>query len=243
MNIRLMNHKTVRMCVMVLALVLGAAAYGEIILVDFGPSTGEQGSPDGNGNNWNNVSSLSGLENLMPVTGSQPTTIDISMTGWDGFNTWNSGLTPDANLNGGLFAFTDVTDDGAYFTASQAPTLTLSGLDLTMTYDLIFYGARRDSERYTTYSVAGAGSVELQTGDDPGWNSDTVVSFTGLSPDGSGNIAVDHIAWTGTGQTGSRTFGYLNALEIETHPIPEPGTLALLGLGACGLFLRKRRRV
>ena len=232
-----------------LALALGTPAFGEIYLVDFGTSAGRQGSPDGQGNTWNNLtgtvgvaSSLTALNNIVDSSGGA-STIDVSMSGWDGANTWNSGLTPDSNLNGGLFALTAVSDDGAYFTAAQAPTMTIGGLDMSLTYDLVFYGARRDSVRYTTYSVSGAGSVELQTGYNPGWNSDTVVSLNGISPDAGGIIIVNLIGYTGAGQTGSRTFGYLNGLEIQSNPaIPEPGTLALLGLGVSSVILFKRRR-
>ena len=45
-----------------------------------------------------------------------------------------------------------------------------------------------------------------------------MVSLNGISPDAGGIIIVNLIGYTGAGQTGSRTFGYLNGLEIQSNP-------------------------
>jgi len=237
-----MKMMTKRMAMAGLLAVLAVGgARADMVLIDFGPLAGRHsvGAADSGGNWWNHVTGATDVIGDLVDADNQSSGIGLTMSGWDGMNTWNAGLTPDPALNGGTFAYTAVTDDGAYFTAAQAPSILLSGLDPSLTYDFTFYGARRDAVRYTTYDING-NAVELQTGFSPGWNDDTVVMLSGMTPDGNGDLQIDFIGYTGSGETGSRTFGYLNAMQIDV--VPEPAAFSFMLIGAMALRLMRRRR-
>jgi hypothetical protein len=161
------------------------------------------------------------------------------VTGFSGVNTWNAGATPDPNLNDGDFAFETLTRDGLFTVAGATGSVTISNLNASLTYDLVLYGSRTNFTRYTTYSVVGGGSQELQTGAPGAWNDDSVVVFSGLSPDANGVIVFTAVGNAAPGQAGADDFGYLNGMQLAV--VPEPGTLALLvaGLGVAGFWRRR----
>jgi len=73
-------------------------------------------------------------------------------------------------------------------------------------------------------------------------------TFFFASQHGINAISQDHSEFTLWGQTwvpGGKRFGGLKLgidLRGEGQPVPEPGTLALLALGVCGVAARRRRR-
>lgn len=215
----------------------GSPARGEMILVDFGNLAERHsvGAPDANGNWWDYITGATDNNLDLVNTLGNATTIDLQMAGFTGPNSWNGALTPNPALNGGLFAFEAVTDDGIFFTDVQTPSMTLSGLDPSLTYSLTFFGSRVTSiTRTTTYAVGAANQTLTTSGlaigsDGNNWNDNTVVTLSGLSAP-AGQIVVNLTATGG--------FGYINALEIEY--IPEPGSFGLLALGA--LLVRRLRR-
>lgn len=229
------------MAVLVGALVaLSVPACGDYILIDFGPAAaGSYTNFDGT-HYWNNVG---GNETITSLRDSQNTLsgVQLSVAGATGVNTWNAGETPDPNLNGGLFAFDSVTRDGLYNNAGVTASVTLSNLSISATYNLVLYGSRQDFERYTTYTV-GAQSVELQTGytTGTGFNSNHVVSLSGLAPDANGVITMTFNGNAAPGGAGATAFSYLNAMEIQV--VPEPGTLGFALLGGCMAWRFRRWR-
>ena len=236
------------------------------VLIDFGTSVAEVNSGTTNpfggggptpsptgGNTWNNftVGTASGsLIGLLNTDGSA-SGIDISVSGSAGARAWNQGRTPDANLNGGVFAFTSVTDDGIFSSGATPCVVTLSNLNVLLKYDLVLYGSRFntvDANRWTTYSVTdgtptGSSSGTLITGGSAigGWNSNTVVTISGIAPSVSGTIAFQFTASNvSAGGTGN-TFGPLNALELAV--VPEPGSTAMGLLGAALVGIARRRQL
>lgn len=212
------------------------------VLVDFGTvakrhSLNGSGAPvaDSNGNYWEYITgSTDNNVNLMSTDGTA-SGINLQVADFTGPGDYNGGAAPDAGLNGGLFAFTDVTDDALFFVDSLSPSMLLSGLDAGLTYNLVFYGARvTTSVRTTSYSV-GTSNVTLQTsGTDVGgtgvnWNDDTVVRIDGISGVNSAEV---NLSATGG-------YGYINAMEIEV--VPEPAALSLILSAGLGALLVRRR--
>ena len=211
-------------------------------VVDFGifANRFSVGTADPNGNWWNYISGV--LDNIqLKRTNNLNTTIGVVMSAWTGGGTASYNpeppYTPSPTLNSGTFAFSGVTSDAAFFTATDNPKIILSGLDPLASYDLIMYGSRNTdgslatNRRHTTYYIGNTASqysVELQTSG-PGlpqpvggnyWNSSNVVTLSNITPDSNNNIVLNLIAFVSAGKTGARTFGYINALQINARYIP-----------------------
>ena len=60
--------------------------------------------------------------------------------------------------------------------------------------------------------------------------------FLGVTADANGEILIDINDWNNGGGEGR-----FSGLQIVTHPVPEPATLALLGLGCIASFVTRRR--
>lgn len=237
----------------------------DTILVDFGVAVAEAvsgaannpfggGGPmvSGVGNSWNNVTIANGsVSDLLYNQSGLGSGINLALSGFSGVRGWNRGQAPDAALNGGLFANTLLTDDGIFSPNNGTSTLTLSGLSSSFTYNLVLFGSRIntvDAQRWTTYTVtagtpSGGTVYHLQTGGSTlagGWNSNTVVNISGITPDGSGNITFTVQASTlGAGGT-VNTFGPLNGMQITV--VPEPGTVAFFLIGSLALGVTRRLR-
>lgn len=217
---------------------------GDIILVDFGTVAQRHalGVADANGNWWDYITGATDNNLDLVDSAGNATAVDLALSGFTGGGpgTYNAGLTPNAGLNGGVFAFTNVTDDAIFFTATDSPVMTLSGLNAAQTYSLTFYGARVSADdRWTTYAV-GASSAQLQTSGAPlagNWNSANVVTLAGLTPDINNQIVINLSASTGGSGT---SFGYINAMQIEV--VPEPGVAAFVVLGGVMMGLGRRFR-
>lgn len=226
-------------CMAMACLVLAAEAD---VLVDFG-TVAKRHAVDGvganvadsNGNYWSHITGAADNNTNLLSTAGTASGIGLEVSNFTGPGDYNGGASPDAGLNDGLFAYTDVTDDALFFVDSLAPTVTLSGLDSGKTYNLVFHGARvTSSVRTTTYATFGT-NITLQTsGADVGgagvnWNDDTVARIEGIT-----GVESTVINLSATGG-----FGYINAMEIEV--IPEPATLGLvMGVGCGILFVRRR---
>ncbi|MBU0677344.1 MAG: PEP-CTERM sorting domain-containing protein, partial [Verrucomicrobia bacterium] len=235
-----------------IALVFSATAQAATILVDFGlvAKRHSVGSADGNGNYWDYITGSTDNNTDLTDTGGNTTSIDLQMvSGFTGPADYNFGYTPNAGLNGGNFAFTNVTDDAIYFLGSETPQMTLSGLNNLYAYSFVFYGSRVSTDdRWTTYTIGG-NNQQLQTSGSPltdNWNSDTVVSINNVFPSG-GQITIN--LSSSTGASGSN-YGYINAMQItedEDPPeppasAPEPSTAMLLMAGGFLLKGLRRRR-
>ncbi len=190
------------------------------ILLDFGPNDGVNGnatsSPDGSGNNWNNITGPTAAD-LLDSSGTA-SGIDLQFTTNFSTNGINHGglLAPDAGLLGD-FAVATATQD--YFFASGGTiSFKLKDLDPARVYDLRFFGTRETTNarttRYTATGEAGAAFVDLDTSGigigDGGYNgnNDTIVELNRVRPDSNGEILIDVTAQAGG-------FGYLGVMSVE----------------------------
>ena len=110
-------------------------------------------------------------------------------------------------------------------------TWTLSGLDDSKTYDLIFMGSP-DLNRPPQISIGAFNPVNDADGDD---------NFLGMAP--SGGVITGQLL--NLNPSGISTLSALQVAEVAGgEDIPEPATMALLGLAACGLggYVRRRRK-
>lgn len=116
------------------------------------------------------------------------------------------------------------------------------------TYDLFLYGANYDNTRGASFSVSsgtflGGISSTINTGSGGPATSfvlgQTYVEAIGVTPDVNGDITIDWGAVTNP-NSGLSGEGDFNGLQLVL--VPEPGTLAICGLGIAGLLLARRRR-
>ena len=236
-----------QMCMVSLLVVVGSAVRADFIAVDFGVSVAEVNSgtsnpfggggtmPSGVGSTWNNFTVANGTASDLLYYGSGlGSGIGLTLTGF----------------NGGLFANPLLTDDGVFSPNTGLSTLTLSGLNNGLTYDLVLFGSRlntADAQRWTTYTVtagtpSGGTVYHLQTGGSSltdGWNSNTVVNITGITPSSGSITFTVQASSLGAGGT-VNTFGPLNGMQISV--VPEPGTAAFALVGGLMVLWARRLR-
>ena len=117
----------------------------------------------------------------------------------------------------------------------QPVTVTLSGLDTSLTYNLVAYGADRYNNRGTKFEVVGSGlGTKTTTGD-------TSASFI----EGTNYVRFDGLT-TGTGSLVLKAMqgevAQINGFEIQSiNPIPTPAALPA-GLALLGLVALHRRK-
>jgi hypothetical protein len=91
------------------------------------------------------------------------------------------------------------------------------------------------------FGSSGASGVQAQTIGDPGI-SPTLANLTLIgtaTADGTGTV---YGSLNGSGGVGTPTEGQLGGVIFVIAPVPEPGTLALVGLGAAAMLTFRRRQ-
>ncbi len=225
------------------------------------PDSGHGSVPNGNPGNpyaWHNGTSASGANlfsptspgagnvgnatsagSLSPVTLSMTYGFDNGATGGmvQGSPSWI--LSHAAVVNGG--------SPGAGTAANPMGVATLHNVAPGI-YNLYLYGANYDNSRGASFTVSSGAflnGISTTINDNLGGPANTFilgdnyVEDIGVTPDANGNITIDWGAVTNP-NSGLSGEGDFNGLELVM--VPEPGTLAICGLGVAGLFFGRRRR-
>ena len=173
------------------------------------------------------------------ITGSNTTNLDLSGGSNSGGSKWE--------LRGGNSNF--FNDDAAQSDdGTEDPiVMTITGLAANTTYTGVRIYSRADLGRGGSYSYDGTNFTDYVGG-----------TFTDTSNGGIGNDATPNTqrAWTGVadfttdgsgnfsitfrGQSSPLVRSDIDGIAFDDVPVPEPGSLALLGLG--GLLIASRRR-
>jgi hypothetical protein len=202
---------------------------------------------------WNN---LTGADGTTPITLNADVAGTLTPTAatviWSSPNTWAStgrgeenNTAPAGNNRSLMTGYIDtlgVGQEGASVTIANLPPV--QGFPF---FDVYVYTQGGANNRGGTYTIGSTTKEHLVQGAftgtfvedtiDPGTtaNSNYIV-FRGLSGTG--------FTLTATPTLGSPARAPINAIEIVASPVPEPGTIALLGTGAVlavGMYLRRRR--
>jgi len=122
----------------------------------------------------------------------------------------------------------------------------IEGLTPATAYDIILFGTARDNDNSTALFYIPGYDAGNGVGNPVTLDSEGDGNFTGVVADASGQINgfMDN---TGTGSYEARFTGVQFAEGAAPPPegeVPEPATMALMGLAACGLggYVRRRRR-
>ena len=129
-------------------------------------------------------------------------------------------------VEGGLGASNDETDPSSdNIFAGEEVTLTFSEQVILLSWDALNHGNGLSN---ATYSLI----VDMTT----------EVSMAALTEGATNNLGFMGTAFTflNTSSTGSGGLFYVSIVEFRNVSVPEPGTVAMLGLGLLGLGFRRR---
>ena len=177
---------------------------------------------------WNNVSGNSGTQgSLMDSTGAATA---LSIT-WSSRNTWRDDeATADAqNDIGNAQLVRGYLDDGG-------DHVSISVTGMTTPYDVTLYLSTDNDtgQQFRPFTINGV--LYQAQGSYAGYGS----GFT-WGPNNSMTIKGEtgDLSITGLGNSGGR--GTVAGVQITTAAVPEPSSVALLGLGGLALILRRRK--
>lgn len=194
------------------------------LLVDFGPTATVTTSPT-----WN---SFTGTASAVPLalndTSGVSTGYSITLAG--GTVSQDNNNTAPVNQFS-PFTPADVTRDFIFATGTR--TLTLSGLDPLLSYDLTFYAyADRTGTRLTRFAVGSLSNTVEPAFRETNGTGGGVVTLANNVPDASGNLVI-------TVSSAAATNWILSGLQLTS--VPEPSSLVIAGAFGLLPLLRRRR--
>lgn len=223
----------------------GTSLQAATLFYDFGDGAANRTTP-GNYNNIivSNPATLS-IADSVDSTGAS-TGISIEASGFfAGSNQSGPGVA--GGDAAAIFESTAYVDNafghtGTFGTNPLTPmgTVTLGGLDGSgaTTYDFTIFASRTGAtdNRETKYDFAGANSgvAYLDTAN----NLSEVVNVNGIVPTAGGVITLQ--VSPGPNNTNSSGFYYLGAMRVVSNVIPEPASIGLMCVAACGLLTTRR---
>ncbi len=168
----------------------------------------------------------------MSISASAGGSYDANEPNWGNTSAFTTAGSPYSNL----------MQDEIYTT--PAATLTLSGLAVNQSFNLVIYSAgdqnlgTGNTAKVGTFTVNGVTQTTTWNGTTSTLiNGQTYVQFLALS-DGSGNLVINYGGTSAA--TGINPETDFNGFQIVA--VPEAGTLALLGMGLAIPFVFRRRR-
>lgn len=240
----------------------GFGKYGGPGSTDFygagNPDSGHGSVPNGNPGQpyaWHSGTSASGPNLFSPTSPSAPNTGNATSAGTISPVTLSLSYGGDNGADGGI---TQGQPSWVLSHAALVSGLTLGTFALHNVpagkYDLFLYGANFDGTRGASFGITIGGGTAvggITTTINPNAAptgsalnafvlGQTYVEFTGVIPDGSGDISGTWGAVSNP-NSGLSGEGDFNGLQLVME-VPEPGTLSLIGLGMAGLFAIRRRK-
>jgi hypothetical protein len=221
---------------MVLGLACAANAsviVGDVIKIDFGSTATTEA-------NWN-TSVISSTTDLVRLSDGANTAVGLTIAEVaGGFPVNNDEVFVNGSAQGGSSVF-EIYDDGllAAGTGNDAFTLTFTGLDDSLTYNLFAGGLSLESDVGATWTIsttADGSTVQTTTYQ----NTDGYVSFTGItSVGGTFTLNLNDISDAKSPAAGRN----IGLSELTLTVIPEPATIGMLGLGALiTMVIRRMQR-
>lgn len=233
---------------------LGAAACLAVSASSFAAITApvyiDFGAGDGNGNGdlglrttgapvpntWNSVGFNAGSSSdTVALLDKDGNATGATVTITDGFNWYNAAGSP-AGTSGDAAEFWQGGNDSLYIQVGgdDSAAFELTGLDAGVIYTLTYFASRDPAGDNRSGQLRATGASVVTSAElDAANNATEVVSFD-VAADLTGKISVELLR----GPSSTSDFTYLNALKVEA--IPEPASLALLGLGGLCLIARRR---
>lgn len=208
-----------------------SAAFATAIDVQFGAASAsqQQTGPAVIGaarDYWNFSNAASGTSSLVSTT-QAATGVTLTFAASGSYTAAAGGFAfsgkPDANLM-----------QGYLYSSTSSITAVLKGLAAGQGYNLDLYtqGDNNASGRSSTATVNGATATSTQTNAGTFILNNNYLVFSGAA-DAMGNVSIAVVT-----KSGEANF---NGFQLVTTAVPEPSTLALLGVGLATLCLFKRR--
>ena len=229
--------KSLALALIAATVLLTGSAWAAPVYLDMTDSTGSSAG-------WNRLNigggGLGQSIGDMIDSGNNSTGISVEIT--ERFNSRNTSGT--SSPSGAAAEFGDHGADSGFgnFDLShsaiiiQNSQLTFSNLNEDYTYDFTFFASRLSAgdNRETLYELIGQNTDSATL--DPADNTSNVATVIGISPDINGQIVLN--VTEGPNNTNSTGYFYLGALKVVA--VPEPASIALLGVGSLALLRRCR---